>query len=452
MPDLRKISGLAIILIVAVRLCIGWQFVYEGLWKLDSQKTTKPWTAAGYLKNARGPFRQHYRDMTGDPDDLSWLDYKQVAQRWDDWYNRFQRHHPDLTKDQKNRLNQLLNGAPQYRAELNQLPDKVKFGGSIAKVARFDPKQKRLIVNGSSHPKPAERHLLPAERDAMLKMARIKTGADLTPEEQAQNKIVDAYHEAVRTVYKRSARLGIKEQALALLKGDPERATQIYAEQKGTIDYKRMGNIDLYKVLLAKYEKNLAAAKTDFQYDHLKKQWGEIQGMRADLVGPIKALDSELKDEARELLTPEQLARGPVPAPIVGMARIDLLTMWALLVIGILLMAGFFSRVAAVAGAGLLFSFYLAMPPWPSVPGFQELPGPEHSFIIDKNLIEVVALLAIAAMPTGSWFGIDAIFYRLFGRGRKVAATPATPTQTTSKPAESKDTYKVAASEKQPTS
>ena len=48
--------------------------------------------------------------------------------------------------------------------------------------------------------------------------------------------------------------------------------------------------------------------------------------------------------------------------------------------------------------------FYLAMPPWPGVP---EAPGPEHSFIVNKNFIEIMALLAIAALPTGQWFGLD---------------------------------------------
>ncbi len=53
------------------------------------------------------------------------------------------------------------------------------------------------------------------------------------------------------------------------------------------------------------------------------------------------------------------------------------------------------------------------MPPWPGVTEFQQLPGPEHSFLVDKNLIEVLALLAIAAMPTGQWFGVDTLIRRL---------------------------------------
>ena len=62
--------------------------------------------------------------------------------------------------------------------------------------------------------------------------------------------------------------------------------------------------------------------------------------------------------------------------------------------------------------------------------------------MINKNLIEVIALLGIAAMPTGSWFGVDALLARLCGGCCKrksetvelaetlaVAATPETTTE-----------------------
>jgi uncharacterized membrane protein YphA (DoxX/SURF4 family) len=91
--------------------------------------------------------------------------------------------------------------------------------------------------------------------------------------------------------------------------------------------------------------------------------------------------------------------------------------MWGLLIIGMLLLAGLGTRVAAVAGAVMLLSFYLVVPPWPGVP---QPPGPEHSLIINKNLIEVIALLAIAALPTGSWFGLDGILRWCF-KGKKKA-------------------------------
>jgi uncharacterized membrane protein YphA (DoxX/SURF4 family) len=84
------------------------------------------------------------------------------------------------------------------------------------------------------------------------------------------------------------------------------------------------------------------------------------------------------------------------------------------------LIAGFFSRTAALGGAALLLSFYLAVPPWPGVEDLVETAGPEHSFIINKNLIEVIALLAIASMPTGRWLGLDQLTSVLFRRRKSL--------------------------------
>ena len=71
----------------------------------------------------------------------------------------------------------------------------------------------------------------------------------------------------------------------------------------------------------------------------------------------------------------------------------------------------------------MLFNFYLAMPPLPGVPA---IPGPEHSFIVNKNLIEVFALLAIAALPSGIWFGLDrllSVFFAQWAEDGKVSKT-----------------------------
>ena len=32
-----------------------------------------------------------------------------------------------------------------------------------------------------------------------------------------------------------------------------------------------------------------------------------------------------------------------------------------------------------------------------------------HYFIVNKNLIEMLACLAIASLPTGQWVGLDAL-------------------------------------------
>jgi len=40
--DLRRVTGATIVLLVLLRVSIGWQFLYEGLWKWDTMDSPKP--------------------------------------------------------------------------------------------------------------------------------------------------------------------------------------------------------------------------------------------------------------------------------------------------------------------------------------------------------------------------------------------------------------------------
>ena len=55
------------IAITALRVLVGWHFLYEGLTKL----TAPSWTAAGYLKQAKGPLGESFRWLTTRPDLLA---------------------------------------------------------------------------------------------------------------------------------------------------------------------------------------------------------------------------------------------------------------------------------------------------------------------------------------------------------------------------------------------
>lgn len=409
MQDLKKVSGIAILLIVVLRLSIGWQLLYEGLWKIDTLSSPRPWTAAGYLNNAKGPFRDHFRSMTGDPNDLNWLDADKVAAKWTAWEQRFLNHYPNLTDAQKSKLRQMIHGNKYFAASLSALPPTVEFDGSLGSIVSYDPERKLLLIDG-------EQHLTPREKQRLQSMVPVKKGPNGKLE--GGTKLDREFYEAVDKAYARSARLSYIEKMQASLRGNPELAGQINVKQEGTIDGKRIGKIEQYEVALDRYEDRLKKADQDFKVDHLNKQWSEIQQMKAELVNPIRALEDEMETEATKMLTPEQLAAGPVPPEDTQIHRVNKMTIASLTILGILLLIGLGTRIAALGAAGMLLSFYLVMPPWPGVP---EAPGPEHSFIVNKNLIEVVALLAIAALPTGTWFGIDGLVYRLFQKKKKTA-------------------------------
>ncbi|MBS3770276.1 MAG: DoxX family protein, partial [Bacteroidales bacterium] len=83
---------------------------------------------------------------------------------------------------------------------------------------------------------------------------------------------------------------------------------------------------------------------------------------------------------------------------------VDLLNIAGLTVIGFLILTGIFTRRAAIAGAVLVGLYYLAQPPWTATDIGYASEG--HYLIVDKNLVEVVALLVIASLPKTWYYGL----------------------------------------------
>jgi thiosulfate dehydrogenase [quinone] large subunit len=65
--DDMKLSRAAMIAITVLRVFVGWHFLYEGIAKL----TAPTWSAAGYLKQARGPLADLFRDLASRPNLLA---------------------------------------------------------------------------------------------------------------------------------------------------------------------------------------------------------------------------------------------------------------------------------------------------------------------------------------------------------------------------------------------
>jgi uncharacterized membrane protein YphA (DoxX/SURF4 family) len=443
--DLKQVSVAAVVLIVVLRLSIGWQFLYEGLWKYDTLDSPAPWSAEGYLKAAQGPFRDHFRAMTGDPDDLGWLDHDQMTQHWSQWRTRFTAHY-QLDADQQKDLAKLIDpptGAiAQPLAALPATVDPKKFPTDAFKkpVISYDAVKKQLVVPGQ---------LLPAEMAALKGMVNVMDlgeGVFGVPGEagepaRANGALVPpnatdlAYFKALLSLEKRANELTFSQRLTALLKADPDRVGVEWknapkpelvmgtaAANSPTDHNVRYGEIQVYKDLIQEYETALAKAQVDYQLDHADRIGKKLAAKRAEVVGPVKALDAQLQEAARKLLKPSQYALGAMPPEDTSVHRASRQAMWGLLILGTLLLVGLGTRPAAIGGAVMLMSFYLVVPPWPGVP---QPPGPEHSFVVNKNLIEALALIAIAALPTGSWFGLDGLIRKLVKRPEPAATKPS---------------------------
>ncbi len=462
MSDLKRVSALGVFFLVLLRISIGWQFLYEGYWKYSQQDSPTPWTAKGYLMNAKGPFREHFRSMVGDfpdgndPDDLLWLDYETVRDSWERWTQRFIEHY-QLDEAQQNKLKELLDGPSSWSLPLPEIPQEVQAKlDRLAKLRQANPQADladiryengKLILSGKTPLKPEEVQTMyrwvhatvadvleegtdgdePKVREKLVKAhpdgspILDEHGQPIRMEEGLEKDFAARIYLLARNS---QSQLGYLQKLRALLKGDPERVgVHIDPEVRGVSmgpanareneqsSLVRYGEIQKYRDELAAYDRALATATMPHEFEHLERLHAKLQSMKSQLVGPVKALDASLKKDAQALLTKEQLARGPLPPEQTPLIKASHQAMWGLIILGLLLIMGLLTRLAALAGAVMLTMFYLVWPPWPGIP---EIPGPEHSFIVNKNVIEALALLAIASLPTGTWFGLDGLARWIF--------------------------------------
>jgi len=320
---------LRVLFLLALRLAIGWHFLFEGLHKIHSHATgvtdsSKPFTSEPYFTAAEGPIGGYMRKtLVGDPEariaarvtpkgDVKPADFKKLPQA--DQAG----HCPDAVAKE-------LDAA---------IPDPGKAEAAKAAYARW--------VYGAD------------ARDAKVKFVEQEVPLGVP------------------------ARLGI----IAVLK------TQV--DELSARDAAGLGN----------------------GYGYEQKR---VQGAKADL----RAAENDLLADADKFIGTLKAAGGASPeaaAPAKPYEFLDKVTMYTITGVGACLLLGLFTPVACLVGAGFLLMTYLSHPtvPWLPLP-----PGTEgNPLFVNKNIIEMLALLVVAVHPTGRWLGLDALLSLPFRRGR----------------------------------
>lgn len=106
-------------------------------------------------------------------------------------------------------------------------------------------------------------------------------------------------------------------------------------------------------------------------------------------------------------------AQGPFSDVFIWLAgdstilAVDMLNIIVLTSVGILLILGLYTRISALAGMGLLFLYYLSHPAFPGLP---QGPTEGSYWLINKNLIEMIALFVLFHFSTSHIFGINKFF------------------------------------------
>ena len=106
-----------------------------------------------------------------------------------------------------------------------------------------------------------------------------------------------------------------------------------------------------------------------------------------------------------------------------ALRAVDLLNMWGLVLIGLGLFFGVFTRISAASGVLLLSLYYIAQPPLITLGS----PVAEGSYlVVNKNLVELGVLVLFVLLPKGAVPGLDLLLQPLRRRaGTAPAEAPA---------------------------
>ncbi|MFM7137180.1 MAG: hypothetical protein ACKO1M_08950 [Planctomycetota bacterium] len=149
-------------------------------------------------------------------------------------------------------------------------------------------------------------------------------------------------------------------------------------------------------VRLADKESTKAAAEVPFERERVAKKQRELAGKASAWMSEAAAMGRRLEaiwDEALPAADREKLA---AVAPKTALWKGDRFVSWSLVTIGACLVLGLLVKFNAMGGALFLATVVASQPFW--------VPGAQATY---DQWVELAALLALAALPTGGWSGLD---------------------------------------------
>jgi len=316
-----------VVLLVALRLCLGCHFLYEGVWKI---KHADEFSAEPFLSQAKGPLAPLFHAML-----------------------------PDIDGRQR------LQADVKYVEEKDQNGRKVLLGKNVRLAARWD----RI-------------------RQEFVDYYRPRRSADEQLKKRYEAQVAQA-----QKVYERH----LHDLELYLADHREEFEAHIKA--------------------LDRFEQHPEAGQgAPFQKE---RRWQEMAQLRAEARGWLAEIDAQeqaLRNALADVFAEQVKQRGPIPPsrnPFrwTRIEQINFAVTWGLTAIGLCLLVGLFTRPAAMGGALFMAFVVMTQPAWPTIfPHDPPVVG--HALLVNKDFIEMVALLVVASTAVGRWAGLDYFFGR----------------------------------------
>lgn len=367
-------------LLIALRIAVGWHFLYEGIWKVRSDTGATAYATSWYpLEPGLARLKHAYAE--GRTPDV------------DAWYD-------DVVKTFKSRAEAL---SEEQKARLGDLRDKVK----VNRAVDFDWLYVRDAV--LQIPPPPE-----IERFTALPFLQSSAGP-LRPAFRALVGDIDGLDRL--TMASVDSALNHRAEQIAGHYGftSGQRAKLAEMRDKVKADFAATWSDPGIQTRLADYRlmrarvRALADSGPPFQRERLAEDRKKLDQIAGELLTLVNEPGDELAVQAYGIVSVAQMAAGPAPRADAPADWIDFVMKWGLTAVGACLLLGLFTPYAALAAAVQLALFYLASPPWPGLPA-STLGG--HYLYVDRNLIELIAVGAIAATGSGRWAGLDAYLRR----------------------------------------
>ena len=213
----------------------------------------------------------------------------------------------------------------------------------------------------------------------------------------------------------RVARLA--DQPLERAKADLESARKELAGWVGEIRAD-LGEYRLELVRLADMEASPAAREVPFERERVAKKRRELAGDASAWMAAAAAIGQRLEAAWDDGLPSADRERVAAATPRSALWKADRFVSWSLTTIGACLALGLLVKFNAMGGAIFLATVVASQPFW--------VPGAQDTY---AQWVELAALLAIAALPTGGWSGLDYFLQTWcpFARCGRPAATGGRP-------------------------
>jgi len=176
---------------------------------------------------------------------------------------------------------------------------------------------------------------------------------------------------------------------------------------------------ELYRLQQA--EASAGAKDIPFETARIVEKRAETKAASNAWIAQVQDIERGYFNDLRGLLTPEQAANPTVVESVDDaladstqrtIHRVDLAVTCLVIGVGVCLMLGLFTRLAALAGIAFLVMVMASQPPW--------VEGAKLD-VFYYQLVEVAALVVLFASAAGRWAGLDFILRTLMGKccGRK---------------------------------